>query len=51
MHQREGDAQGSGDDCIQQFDRGVFDSIGLMKTYEMLEEAYSKIGMIVNATK
>jgi hypothetical protein len=44
-------AIGSGDDCVQQMSRWMYENWGLEKTYEQLEKAYAYFGMIVNAQK
>lgn len=44
-------AIGSGDDCVQEVPKSVYDRIGYEKLLEKMEEAYASIGMQVNAKK
>lgn len=44
-------AIGSGDDCVQEAPKSVYDRIGYEKLLVRLEEAFASIGMQVNAKK
>jgi len=47
----QGDGVSSGDDAIQSVLKEIYDELGYEKFLEVLEEAFKKIGMIVNAKK